>query len=163
MGFINFLKTIGRGIVKGVKAVVSFLAGTSPVAKVVKIAAVVAVPVAIAAVEIVKVVKRVKENKKPSNVMEQALIHDDDNDMDDSYAKASYRNTVKRISKNIVNDNDRPIDSKKDLMRELKRTCAEIDRETNNPFGDISDREMRMAREEMNRIAKRVRNRKRFA
>lgn len=162
MAFIDVLKAIGSGIVKGAKAIWSFITGTSKVAKVVAITATVAVPVALAAVEIVKVIKRVKENKKPSNVMEQALVHDDDNDMGDTCAKSSYRNTVKRIAKNIVNsDEPEAINSKKDLLRELRRTCAEMDRVNNAPFGDISEREARAAREEMKRISKQVRNRKR--
>ena len=165
MSIINFFKTIGRGIVKGAKAIFGFLTGASTAAKVVRIATAVVIPVAVAVVEIVKTVKRVKENKNPSNMMEQALIHDDDNDMGDSHAKSSYRNTVKRIAKNIGKPNNgfKAINSKKDLLKELKRTCDEIDRENEMPLGKITDREMRAAREEMNRIARRVQNRRRFA
>ena len=161
MSLASFFKGIGKAIVKGAKAIFSFITGTSVAAKIVRVTVGVAIPVALAAVEIVKTIKRVKDNKSPSNIMEQALINDDDNDMNDSCAKSSYRNTVKRIAKNIGNTKEiRPITKKKDLLRELKRTCNEIDRENDSPFGYVSEKEIRAAREEMNRISRRVRNRR---
>ena len=164
MSLASFFKGIGKAIVKGAKAIFSFMTGTSVAAKIVRVTVGVAIPVALAAVEIVKTIKRVKDNKSPSNIMEQALINDDDNDMNDSCAKSSYRNTVKRIAKNIGKREMKPIKNKKDLLKELKRTCEEIDRErANSDFDCISERKMREARAEMDRIAKKVKRRKCFA
>lgn len=159
MSFLGFLKNVGSMIVKGAKAVVAFLTGASTAAKVVIATAAVAVPVALAVKEIVKIVKRVKDNKAPSNIVEQSLINDDD--AEDSSSKRSYRKTVKNIAKNIGKREMKPIKNKKDLLKELKRTCEEIDRErANADFDCISERKMREARAEMDRIAKKVKRRK---
>ena len=140
----------------------TFLTGASTAAKVVIATAAVAVPVVLAVKEIVKIVKRVKANKAPSNIVEQSLINDDD--AEDSSSKRSYRKTVKNIAKNIGKREMKPIKNKKDLLKELKRTCEEIDRErANADFDCISERKMREARAEMDRIAKKVKRRKCFA
>lgn len=166
MKFFDILKTIGGAIVKGVKAAVSFVAKSSTFGKIAMATVAIGVPVAIAVVEVVKTVKRVHSNTKPSNVLEEALMDDEDEEAINRPSKRAYNKTVKSIANNIGKSHrDRvpdPYTNKKAFLKEIKRISKEIDEEMNMPFGAASEREMREARREMDRISNKVRRRKRF-
>ena len=159
MGFFDIVKKIGGAIVRGAKIVLTMIGNSSPVVKAVAIAATLAVPVVSVVSKLVKSVKRVKSNKAPENIMEQSLAKEADDE--NSEVNQQYRGTVKNIAGNMCNRKSRPIRKKKDLFRELKRTCEEIDRDCDE--WKYNDKDLREARAEMARISKRVKNRARFA
>ena len=76
MSLASFFKGIGKAIVKGAKAIFSFMTGTSVAAKIVRVTVGVAIPVALAAVEIVKTIKDegVIEEKESAFIQKAVIL-----------------------------------------------------------------------------------------